>query len=74
MDKVFCQMKPEPKTQAIDTQLKNIFGVDRQESIRKNKCVACDQTVYPETMADIDQREFKISGICPGCWKKIFLP
>lgn len=70
-------MKPSEKNPAIDHALTAMFGVDRQESIKENVCIdppiGCGQPISNFGMwSEIEQAEYRISGLCQACQRKIF--
>lgn len=44
------------------------FKHTRREALRLGCCAACGRDVNPAVLADDDQREYLISGICPACF------
>lgn len=70
-------MKPSEKNPNIDTALTAMFGVDRQGSIKENLCISppigCGQPISNfGSWSEIEQAEYKISGLCATCQKGIF--
>ena len=70
-------MKPSEKNPAIDALLTSMFGVDRQGSIKENVCVnppiGCGQPISNFGLwSEIEQAEYKISGLCQSCQQEIF--
>lgn len=68
-------MTPSKKSPEVEKALKDVFGVDRQESIQANTCIAppigCGKPIT--TFRDeVSRREFTISGLCQDCQDKIF--
>lgn len=64
--------QPENKHPKIDAELKRVFGVDRQKSIREDKCVSCDGPAK-EFRDDLSRKEFTISGMCQKCQDDFFV-
>jgi hypothetical protein len=70
-------MKPSDKNPAIDRALTAMFGFDRQETIKENVCVpppiGCGQPISNFGLwSEIEQAEYKISGLCQACQRSIF--
>ena len=72
-------MQPSEKSPEIGKTIKNLFGFDQQKMIKENKCVpkpiGCGQQFTEDEISawpEIDQREYKISGLCSNCQKGIF--
>jgi hypothetical protein len=70
-------MKPSDKNPSIDQMLVAMFGVDRQESIKENVCIGppigCGQPISNFGLwSEIEQAEYKISGLCQRCQRAIF--
>jgi len=70
-------MNPSKKSkqlnEILDNVSKNLFGREREESIRKNICVMCGNIVDENNFKDeLSLKEFKISGMCQECQDKIF--
>jgi hypothetical protein len=67
-------MKPSEKNPAIDSMLTDVFGVDRQKSIRDNVCVdppiGCGQPITD--WSELEQNEYRISGLCGNCQRQVF--
>ena len=54
-----------------DAIAKDVFGMTKDEALEQQKCIHCKDIVDPSQWAEIDQREFQISGLCPKCWNEI---
>ena len=70
-------MKPSDKNPAIDRLITQMFGIDRQESIKENVCVSppigCGQPISNfHYWSEIEQSEYRISGLCQACQRRIF--
>lgn len=70
-------VKPSEKNPAIDAALTGMFGFDRQEAIKENVCIpppiGCGQPISNFGMwSEIEQSEYKISGFCQACQRKVF--
>lgn len=67
---------PSRKAPAIDSFITNVFGFDRQETIHENVCVpapiGCGKPVDLSEMSEIEQKEYRISGLCKTCQREIF--
>ena len=68
-------MKPTHKSDAVNSDIFNLFGVDRVDSIKSDKCVAapigCGQDAVEFSDA-LSKREYSISGLCQKCQNSIF--
>lgn len=64
-------MTPTKKSFKINQSLKEMFGVDRTESITNDVCVFCSQPAT-EFRDELSRKEFSISGICQKCQDKVF--
>ena len=70
-------MKPSDKTPEMEDALSELFGIDRRDSIRANRCIpppiGCGKEVNPDEFRDeISRKEFCISGLCQECQDKVF--
>ena len=67
-------MEPTKKSFKLNCAINDLFGIDREKSIKSNKCVFCAKEINPATefRDEISKREFQISGICQGCQDKTF--
>ena len=70
-------MKPSDKNPNIDSALTAMFGFDRQETIKENVCapapIGCGKPISNFGMwSEIEQAEYKISGLCQTCQAEIF--
>lgn len=66
-------MKPSEKSPEMEEVLKDIFGIDRRESIINNKCAFCGESVSVfEFRDEISRREFSIFGLCQLCQDETF--
>jgi hypothetical protein len=68
-------MKPTSKAKEIDNLLKELFGVDRRESIINGTCIApptgCGKPIG-KFKNELSKKEYTISGLCQDCQNKIF--
>lgn len=68
-------MEPTKKNPVINKLLSEIAGVDREETIKGNKCVpppiGCGW-VITGFRDDLSAKEYAISGLCQECQDKIF--
>ena len=66
---------PAIKSPRVNNFLKNRFGVDREQSILDEVCVAapigCGKPVV-KFRTDDDAREYEISGLCQSCQDNLF--
>jgi hypothetical protein len=68
-------MNPSNKTAEMEQSLTGIFGFDRRDQIRANKCcpppIGCGgpATSFKDNLS---QREYSISGLCQKCQDKFF--
>ncbi len=62
---------PSDKDPAIDAMLTELFGVDRKEMIRLNRCVTCGNSAG-EFRDPISEKEYTISGMCQNCQDSVF--
>lgn len=70
-------MKSSDKSPAIEEALQGMFGFDRREAIHENVCVpppiGCGKPIHDVvTWSEIELAEYKISGLCAECQRKIF--
>lgn len=63
--------EPTPKHPSIDALITNIFGVDRQQMIRANRCVTCGNSAG-EFSDPLSEKEYTISGLCQKCQDEVF--
>ncbi len=66
--------KPTPteKSPAMDSFLKNVLGIDRHAALESGVCSHCNGKVDPDSLSELDLREYRISGWCPTCSTKLF--
>jgi len=66
---------PAIKSPRVNNFLKNRFGVDREQAILDEVCVAapigCGKPVV-KFRTDEDAKEFEISGLCQSCQDNLF--
>lgn len=64
-------MKPSDKSEQVENQIFNIFGIDRRASIKGDVCTSCGQAaiIFRDGLS---RREYAISGLCQGCQDIIF--
>ena len=66
---------PSEKAPAIERALTNLFGVNREEAILNEVCVAapmgCGKPVEG-FRTDLNAREYEISGLCEKCQDRHF--
>lgn len=66
---------PSTKSEEMETFLTKLFGTDRRESIKANKCmpapIGCggDATHFRDK---ISAKEYTISGLCQNCQDAVF--
>ena len=67
-------MEPTHKSYKLNKSINEIFGIDREKSIRGNTCVFCKKTVDPDTefKDELSRKEFTISGLCSVCQDGVF--
>ena len=67
-------MEPTKKSFKLNCAINDLFGIDREKSIKSNQCVFCFKTIDPDTefQDEISKREFTISGLCSKCQDKTF--
>lgn len=68
-------MNPSFKSPEIEGFLNKTFGIDRSQSIKKNKCVAppigCGKPIA-NFRDEISRKEYTISGLCQKCQDEIW--
>lgn len=47
------------------------FGMTTSEAHEKGVCISCKQNVDRTTLAPDDAKEYRMSGLCPGCFEEI---
>jgi hypothetical protein len=59
-------VEPSHKSEAVEADIKRIFGIDRRESIRQGICPMCDSPadVFRDSLS---RKEYMISGLCQAC-------
>jgi hypothetical protein len=67
-------MEPTNKSNAINSMLSSVFGVDRVETITEAFCVSCDSenNNAASFRDDISRKEYAISGLCQSCQDDVF--
>ena len=58
------------KSYEVDKSITKIFGIDRQKSIKSNKCVWCNQPDL-NFRDEKSLKEYTISGLCQACQDQI---
>ncbi len=68
-------MKSNSKTEAVESVLQGMFGFDRRTCIQNMICVpkpiGCGNPL-DGYMSEIEQAEYRISGLCANCQREIF--
>lgn len=66
---------PSQKSEALETFLRIITGVDRRDLIRQNRCMphplGCGGPAAQFSDA-LSRREYEISGLCQHCQDSVF--
>ena len=67
-------MEPTNKSNAINSMLSSVFGVDRVQTITEAFCVSCDSenNNAASFRDDISRKEYAISGMCQSCQDDVF--
>ena len=70
-------MQPSEKSIDLENFLGNMFGFDRRETIKSNKCApfpnGCGKNVEEKDFAnELEKKEFAISSLCPTCQREFF--
>lgn len=53
-----------------DSMAKDLFGMTLTEAHEKKVCVDCKAEMWKlDGLADIDRKEWHISGLCPVCFQ-----
>jgi len=65
------QYKPSEKAENINRFIKQVFGKDREETIRNGQCVFCDNPKL-DFNGSVEEKEYTISGICATCQRKTY--
>lgn len=72
-------MKPTYKAPELEEAFKEIFGINRQQSIESNHCInppiGCGKEISnPEAhfRNQLSFDEYRISGLCQACQDEIF--
>jgi hypothetical protein len=55
----------------LDKLSDGAFGIPRTEAIAMKICVICKDPIT-EFRDDLSAKEYKISGLCPGCQDEVF--
>lgn len=63
--------EPSDKSPEIDNFITHVFGVDRKQMIRSNRCVTCGKSAG-EFRDALSEREYTISGMCQECQDSVF--
>ena len=64
---------PTYKALGIERTINSLFGTNRAESIKANKCTLCCKPATKFTDV-LSEREFRISGMCQVCQDGTFGP
>ena len=68
-------LTPTIKSPRVNNHLKNTFGIDREQAILDEVCVAapigCGKPVV-KFRTDEDTKEYEISGLCQSCQDELF--
>ncbi len=59
------------KDPSLDDVIKDIFGIDRIQSVSDDVCVSCKKEARVFTDA-ISKKEYSISGLCQSCQDTVF--
>lgn len=62
---------PSEKSEEIDNGIKNLFGVNRVDAIKSDRCTLCSGPAF-EFKDKLSTREYQISGLCQVCQDSIF--
>jgi len=67
-------MEPTNKSNAINSMLSSVFGVDRVKTISEGYCASCDNTgiIATSFRDDVSRKEYAISGLCQSCQDDVF--
>jgi len=52
-----------------DAFAKRMFGMTASEAKTQKICISCKKSVDEQTMKPIDVAEYRISALCPSCFK-----
>jgi|TARA_R110002020_G_scaffold179834_1_gene373571 hypothetical protein len=63
--------KATVKDRAIDAALKDVFGIDRVQSVSDDVCVSCKKEAREFNDA-LSRQEYLISGLCQKCQDGVF--
>ena len=58
--------EPMHKNPAVDQFIKEFFGIDREDAIRRDVCVWCKGPAK-EFRGEDNRTEYSISGLCQRC-------
>jgi hypothetical protein len=65
--------EPTKKSPQIDEFLKDVFGIDRINSVKAEVCCICKGNCQLSTFRDeLSKKEFLISGMCQKCQDDTF--
>ena len=64
-------IQPSDKSPQMDQDLKDVFGVDRRQSIKSGACTMCKGEA-DKFRDDLSRKEYGISGMCQDCQDNIF--
>lgn len=65
------EIKPSPKSEAIEEFLTLITGKDRRATILSGGCMTCEYKA-DYFRDEISRKEYAISGMCQRCQDKVF--
>lgn len=69
------EWNPEPtlKSEAINSTIISLTGIDRRESINNKLCGWCNSPVTMDSFKDeISLKEYRISGLCQDCQDRMW--
>lgn len=58
----------------LDALSMRAFGRTMAEAHERGVCIRCERAMHPRTLADIDFREYCLSGLCPACFAVVMGP
>lgn len=64
--------KSGPLTRLLDDMSKETYGRERSRCIVEEQCVSCGHRMELHKLAQECVDEFRISGLCPGCFEDVF--
>ena len=63
--------EPSVKTPEYEKFMKQVFHIDRVDSIKKDVCAWCGKPAT-EFSSDLSRKEYTISGLCQSCQDECF--